>query len=470
MTVRLLCDWEDSRNGRRYKVGNLLTTDAGTEAGLVAAKLADADLSGGTQYAEPPMQKQVFPVMGEFDHVTGGIKDFVASGRSGLVDLGFLQGHQFAKPTAYFGDSMTVGAGSTIGGYVACVAEKLGRLVQHGSINLGVAGEQSSLVKDRVLAADLTQYGAVVFFCGANNVTAGVGVESFAADMQAMAEAAIKARVPFVMVTVPPRSAPATVNASTRLLTARYNAVIYSLCHKYGARVADAWSKLADPATGDLAATSSYDGLHFNNTGALAVADEVSTRLSEIYQPSPLSVLFSVGANIITNPNFSSSFGDTYYWNAQNSGVTPTVTTESDAFGVLGSGKWLTHSFTGAGIARHVQGLGSVGTKWAVGDKILFGCRIRVDDGSSTYQTDAIAGSASASMAITNQSSALITSVAATHYAAPGWQGTIFTVPDGTTSMSAIMQTYLAAGKTYKARYGDALMINLTQYPEFSGL
>lgn len=47
MTVRLLIDWYDSRNGRQYVAGNLLTTDAGTESGLVAAKVADNNLAGG---------------------------------------------------------------------------------------------------------------------------------------------------------------------------------------------------------------------------------------------------------------------------------------------------------------------------------------------------------------------------------------------------------------------------------------
>lgn len=53
MTVKLLMDWPDSRNGRNYVAGNLLTTDAGTEAGLIAAKMATSDLTGGTTYTAP---------------------------------------------------------------------------------------------------------------------------------------------------------------------------------------------------------------------------------------------------------------------------------------------------------------------------------------------------------------------------------------------------------------------------------
>lgn len=74
MTVRLLCDWDDSRDGKRYKCGNLLTTDAGTEAGMVAAKLADVNLTGGTNYIAPAVEKQTFPVTAEVNQLTGGIE------------------------------------------------------------------------------------------------------------------------------------------------------------------------------------------------------------------------------------------------------------------------------------------------------------------------------------------------------------------------------------------------------------
>lgn len=58
MTVKLLMDWPDSRNGRQYVAGNLLTTDAGTETGLVNAKMATSNLTGGTNYVAPVPQTQ----------------------------------------------------------------------------------------------------------------------------------------------------------------------------------------------------------------------------------------------------------------------------------------------------------------------------------------------------------------------------------------------------------------------------
>ena len=47
MTVKLLVGWKDPRTGREYKCSDLLTTDPATENGLVSAKQADTNLSGG---------------------------------------------------------------------------------------------------------------------------------------------------------------------------------------------------------------------------------------------------------------------------------------------------------------------------------------------------------------------------------------------------------------------------------------
>ena len=54
MTVKLLINWTDSRDGKAYVAGNLITTDAGTEAGMVAAKIADSNTAGGTARVDTP--------------------------------------------------------------------------------------------------------------------------------------------------------------------------------------------------------------------------------------------------------------------------------------------------------------------------------------------------------------------------------------------------------------------------------
>lgn len=73
MTVKMLMDWPDSRDGKQYVAGNLLTTDAGTETGLVDAKMATTTLTGGTAYVAPVAQTQYHPVMAS-TNLTGVVR------------------------------------------------------------------------------------------------------------------------------------------------------------------------------------------------------------------------------------------------------------------------------------------------------------------------------------------------------------------------------------------------------------
>jgi len=75
MTVKLLADRRI--DGKDFIVGNLCATDAATEAGLIAAKLAIADLTGGTAYVPPAVQRQYVPVMAESNPLTGGLESSV---------------------------------------------------------------------------------------------------------------------------------------------------------------------------------------------------------------------------------------------------------------------------------------------------------------------------------------------------------------------------------------------------------
>jgi len=59
MTVRLLSGWKDPRTGREYKCSDLLTTDPATENGLVSAKQADTNLSGGNAWVPPASQNTI---------------------------------------------------------------------------------------------------------------------------------------------------------------------------------------------------------------------------------------------------------------------------------------------------------------------------------------------------------------------------------------------------------------------------
>lgn len=122
MTVKLLMDWPDSRDGKNYLAGNLLTTDAGTESGLVAAKMATSTLAGGTAYVPPVVQKQRRPVEAEFDAVTGRI----IKTAGGIIDAGSPLGPSPLKPTMMLvGNSIArlqrvngyAGGANQVGGY-----------------------------------------------------------------------------------------------------------------------------------------------------------------------------------------------------------------------------------------------------------------------------------------------------------------------------------------------------------------
>lgn len=83
MTVKLLLDYRI--DGQDYKTGNLVTTSAGTEAGLISSKMASSDLTGGTVYVAPVAQVQFTPVTATTNHVTGGIRISLEGGSVPVV-------------------------------------------------------------------------------------------------------------------------------------------------------------------------------------------------------------------------------------------------------------------------------------------------------------------------------------------------------------------------------------------------
>lgn len=74
MTIRLL-----AAHGH-YPVNAIVTLDAGTEAGLVAAKLAEFNLTGGTPYVAPTLPNQRFDAQIEVDPA-GAVVGLVADGK-----------------------------------------------------------------------------------------------------------------------------------------------------------------------------------------------------------------------------------------------------------------------------------------------------------------------------------------------------------------------------------------------------
>lgn len=169
MTVRLLCDWKDYRNGREYKCGNLLTTDAGTEAGLVAGKQADVNLSGGTEYVPPTAQKQRFEMFGETDPVTGGIG--IGGGALSMngVPVSSSPG-RVSGVTAFAGDTQALVRWSYLDPY-STYTIKAGGVV----VGTALSGSSSALI------TGLTNGTAYAFTVTAAN-QAGPGLESLASN------------------------------------------------------------------------------------------------------------------------------------------------------------------------------------------------------------------------------------------------------------------------------------------------
>lgn len=101
MTIKLLC-------GRgKFPANAIVTLDAPTEAGLIAAKQATADLTGGVVYVPPAIPNQRYPVQVEVDS-TGGSVGIVGGAMAKPLSLGLgspVLGQQ--GPLLMLGDSHT---------------------------------------------------------------------------------------------------------------------------------------------------------------------------------------------------------------------------------------------------------------------------------------------------------------------------------------------------------------------------
>lgn len=82
MTVRLLA------KHKQYPIGSIVTLDAGTEAGLVAAKLADTNLAGGVPYVAPVVPNQRYTAQVEVDASSGSVAGIVNPKTGDVLPLG----------------------------------------------------------------------------------------------------------------------------------------------------------------------------------------------------------------------------------------------------------------------------------------------------------------------------------------------------------------------------------------------
>lgn len=112
MTVKMLVDWRNPVDGKLYKVGHLLSTDAGTETGLVAANQADSNLTGGVPWTSPAAPESIDETTGspfilkfpdfEPSVLASLVAGATASRTSGVVTIS-ATGHNITMGATYVG-------------------------------------------------------------------------------------------------------------------------------------------------------------------------------------------------------------------------------------------------------------------------------------------------------------------------------------------------------------------------------
>ena len=71
MTVRLLVQYGD------YPINSIVSLDAPTEAGLISAKMAEANLTGGVTYIKPLLLNQKYNAQIQLNPNTGDVQGLV---------------------------------------------------------------------------------------------------------------------------------------------------------------------------------------------------------------------------------------------------------------------------------------------------------------------------------------------------------------------------------------------------------
>jgi len=164
MTIRLLARHD------KYTANTIVTLDAATEAGLIAAKQATADLTGGVPYVAPPAApNQLYPLQVAVDASGNSVGVVGFNGQS--VSLG--GGGPGSVSVAGIGDSLTFGNTNSTSPAAAANFRSIGFLVWmmqlsegavyfDGSLNYGIGGQTSAQVYARSAAnaADMKARGA----------------------------------------------------------------------------------------------------------------------------------------------------------------------------------------------------------------------------------------------------------------------------------------------------------------------
>lgn len=280
MTIRLL----DAHGP--YPVNAIVTLDAGTEAGLVAAKEATTDLTGGLAYVAPSAPSQRYPAQIEVD-ASGNVTGLVGPDGEQVFDI-FDAGFSSRKTACALGDSITADAYTggkwTNWGWLAWTRRFLAdRIDLPGSRMYAIGGKTAAQVRSEQLPQALVNKTDIAFVhCGTNSL-GSVTTEALIADIKAIYDA-LRANGTFV-VAIPIRqhSGVSTLSGTALLQLCAVNRFIAEYSRtRTGIMMVDVNPSFIDFSTGNVKAGLLRDGLHDNVESAKLMGKLVADALSPL--------------------------------------------------------------------------------------------------------------------------------------------------------------------------------------------
>lgn len=275
----------------------------------------------------------------------------------------------------YEGDSITFGSGATFGQHypyrMSALLGSVGMAPLPGvgnaaaaappaaylSVNQGIAGQTSTQIVGR-LASDIAAAGrvdGVTLLAGTNDVKGAAAglVATWQGNIKQAAAICRQLGIPLAVGTIPPLRGTSQTTAARQRIFAM-NLWLQQWGPRNGVQIAHVFRALADPTTGDmLAAYDSGDGTHPNNAGHLLIATAFATALTPIL-PSPVGVLSTKGAGIVSNPLMTGGSGTTLPsgWSelTTNSAGTSVYSSQAQS-GSLVAGQWLQMDLDGTAAA-----------------------------------------------------------------------------------------------------------------------
>lgn len=354
------------------------------------------------------------------------------------------------------GDSITIGDGSNYGGQYSISTTYFGRVVMRSGgrlryvNNWGLSGATSATIIEQKLPSCLADKSSLVLVTIGTNDTGSVSYDANQTQENLLYiwTALLEAGKTPIIATVPPRS--------TQIANVdRLNVWIRRMANVMNLPLVDIHTVLVDPATGQMKAQYTGDGIHPNSAGrdaAAAAAWAVIDRMIPGGRVIPFPEHNADGANLLANSLFltdANTDGLADSWTANN-GLTGVTYSLVDHVGWTGKAQRVVVS----GNAGSYLSQG-INTGYSVGDTLFFCGRVdaAVDGLGTTWQPY---------LSFTNGSMAQFRVIAGTAPTmdADEWMfGSEIVVPSGTTSIGIRMQ---ASGGTGTVEWGQIGLYNLT--------